>query len=321
MHEAQEKYFGGQHGWQALPGFGVQSVSIRGTIPEAALESAGVEISDYAKPARTDLVLMRFDNFFVSRISTRSITALWGRTRAPARRRYLLLLLNRGTVLLQGSTIRAVTGGGVGLLTPGDGPVTLEVPADAEGVIFTFDEREVESISLPPKAAEFTPSTAVFGPAYAFLSALPEAAAESANAVSPSVVRGLLQALAKGLLLDLASEPGTHRTDMFPEFVALLDQRYRTPSFGVPEILKELGVSRRVLERSVSARGTSVSVELRRRRAEHAKLLIETSPGLTLKAVSLQSGFSSIDALRSALMAFYNTTPSSLRGSARNTDS
>ncbi|MBF4457637.1 helix-turn-helix domain-containing protein [Pseudoclavibacter sp. VKM Ac-2867] len=313
METSRRKYFDEQDGWRALPGFTVQKILFDREIPRDAFAATGVRVEAFAAPARTAIRVLRFDNFVVARVATRELSTVWDRVRLTARRRFMFLLLEHGTLRVRDDVFSAADGGVLAVVSPGVGRVPLEAVSECSGVIFSFDAREAPDSDIVSRVSVRFRDSPVFGSVYVALRELVESVSPDQQE-SAEAMRVLLRSFAGSLLHASSEKADESNSDLYREFSRLVDLRFGSATFGVLAALKELGVSRRVLERAAASHGTTAAATIRRRRAAHAIHLLETKPHMSLIAVSKESGFGSLTALRAATAAFYNTTPARARG-------
>lgn len=308
----QMRYFNQREGWQSLPGFITQQIALDDQSSLKKLLAVGIAVAPDSKAARVEARLVRFDNYLVARFVAGALNAVWQRSRTAARRRYLLVMVTRGWVCLDGRETNAERRIGVAVVVPGSAPVKIRTSPDAAGLLFSFDAREVQQRAFEISDDENLGDPILFEVARRFFVALTDnLSAEQQR--SAGILRSLLQSFAENLLVDISVHRSVGEDDLHRAFLALIDRRYQTPSFGVAEAVKELGVSRRVLERSAASNGTTPSTALRDRRAAHAKHLLQTRASLPLSRVAIASGFSTVHTMRVALARFYQQTPTEIR--------
>ncbi|WP_248146119.1 helix-turn-helix domain-containing protein [Microbacterium aoyamense] len=91
-----------------------------------------------------------------------------------------------------------------------------------------------------------------------------------------------------------------------------IEERHRTPTFGVDHIARELYISRRQLYRAFPDSGGIANLIARRRLASAEDLLVGR-PDLSLAEVAGRSGFSTAGVMRAHFRRQYGVTPQQRR--------
>ncbi|MBG6226078.1 AraC-like DNA-binding protein [Arthrobacter sp. CAN_A2] len=161
-------------------------------------------------------------------------------------------------------------------------------------------------LRLPRGRALICPGRSLSTPlgefAYALLRTAP---APGDPTTSRAAERGLVELLA-GALLE-SDPPRTDgaalRTLLRDRAVRIVDLRFADPALRPAGIARELNVSLRHLQRSFEGSGSTLALEIRRARSEHAALLVPTltGPDRSNLRIAVRAGFSSTDQLRAAL--------------------
>ncbi|MBF4550072.1 MULTISPECIES: helix-turn-helix domain-containing protein [unclassified Pseudoclavibacter] len=311
---SERSYFSEIHGWQALPGLRGYENTFVGTLPEDAFESSGVFVREYYEPAHSEVQLLRFNNFLVTRLRTRPVVLEWPRTRLPARRRFAFVLVNQGEVAFAGDSLKGTPSAtGVGMALPGHEPLTIEVVGVTEMILFTFDQDEISPLQANrvPNVTDVS-SSPLFTATYHFLSRLLSQSPD-ADQMTANSIRELLRSFARALVVESTRENIEEPDDLFERVKELVSSRSSNLDFGPPEIARELGVSTRSLQRAAERHGASVAKMLRSARADRARHLLLTRPQLNLDVVSKMSGFNSVGSMRRALLSTHGMTPKDVR--------
>lgn len=279
------------------------------------LDSSGIEILDYAKPAYARLKAIRFDAFLAAHVQSRPMTVSWSRERMTARRRLMYIFVNKGTVEIRerGRSVSPLSGG-VGVVFPGSGEVVVETTSDTEVLYFTFDASEIFPLKLEPDSLRtLSAGSPVFRVAYSFLCGAVHAP-DCGDVTSAYVLRELTRDVARALALE--SSLAAPSLDTVERVRQVIERRYRSAAFTPEALAGELGLSRRSLERACAEKGFSIAEEVRAHRSRHALHLLLEQPELTLHEVAAASGFSSAEVMRRAFWRYYRSSPSAVRRTA-----
>lgn len=310
--------FDAERGRDVVTGYDTFEYELTGGARPASgdfLDSAGLEIVDYAPPLFLRVKAIRFDAFLAAHVRSRPITASWSRTRVRARRRVMYAFVNKGTLEIRGrATSVSPLSGGVGMVFPGSGDVILEGKSDTEVIYFTFDMNEIRPLHVEPDAlASLRADSPVYRAAYSYLSGLVHAP-ERADGGSAFVLRELTRDVARALALESSSAP--QNQDIIARVRQVIERRHRSAAFTPDDLARELGLSRRLLERACAEKGIRISDEVRTQRARHALHLLLERPDLPLHAVAAGSGFGSAEVMRRAFWRYYKSSPAAIRKTA-----
>lgn len=279
--------------------------------PDDVVTSTGLKIVDYAEPAELLVRALRFDGFVAAHATTRPVTLLWPRTRPAAHHRCLFVFINRGTIEFKGDAVTIPPApSGVGVVFPGDTPVEICITTDAELILFSFDKDAIAPVEVSPALiTNISPRSPVFRAAYSYLYGAVRSP-QSQGSASAHVLRELTRDVARAISLE--SLRATSQDDVVTRARAVIEENFASPSFNIVDITAQLQLSRRSLERAFAKRGTSLSNEIRARRARHAHHLSHTDPDMLLAEVARHSGFNSTEVLRRALLRYF-PRPSTVR--------
>lgn len=279
-------------------------------------EAAGLSVADVLAPAAMRARVLRLDAYSVVHVSTTPMTFVWSRVEPAARSRYMYLFVDHGLVEIQGAgDVSSAPSGGIAVVLPGDDEVTITASSNAQMIFFTFDESEVQPLSLAGQGLAALPGhSPVFRASYTCLIGVAQAETTT-GAASVHVLRELTRDVARVLMLE--SSHSRHRVDIADAAMQLIDRWYRTPGFGPAELARELGVSRRTVDRALAGRNTTAAGEIRIRRARHAHELIVSQRRADMGTIAAESGFASATLMRRAILGLYGVTPAALRRDGR----
>ncbi|WP_430334724.1 AraC family transcriptional regulator [Rhodococcus sp. ACT016] len=199
--------------------------------------------------------------------------------------------------------------------TPGD---WLDVATPAQLVI--VNPRQVAPDRQPPPAERngfdswhmAEPSLLLFESLCDWLcAASPEAPTDSIDAAGTT-------------LLTLLGHPdntggqelrGSAPSAVYEEAMRIVDAEFRDPHLNAPSLAKRLRVSLRTLHRAFESRAMSISKEIRRRRIEHAEILLRNPrySSMPVSEIARISGAPSIAYLRMAIKEKHDVSPTQLR--------
>ncbi len=303
------------HGWTSLSGYQTFNFRLSGADAESeakVLRTTGFEIIDQQVPAKTSVKGLRFNAFSVAHVHVTPMTVTWNRTRASARRRYMFVLVNKGTVQLRGAATTAIApSGGIGLVYPGASQAVIEIKSDSEMVFFSFDQNEIRPFQIADASVgTLRTDSPVFRAAFAYITGIVDSP-DDTDVGSSQVLRELTREVARALSLEASSTAPA--MDTVAHARQLIERRYRSVTFTTGDLAAELGLSRRSLERACAEQETSLTDELRARRARHARHLLPEQPHLPLQEIATLSGFSSVEVMRRAFSRYYGDSPSAIR--------
>lgn len=253
---------------------------------------------------------------------------LWSRTRRAAHSRWVFLLVSKGTVRISEAGASdagdsGLIGRHVGMLVPGSSAISFDVSGEPAEMIFISLDADDSIISRlrdveHPLAIEASP---VHAAAYSYLFSLTRAmtqvpgesgAEEALWTLTREVALALIQVV-------VADRPA--RLSEEDELVARardgIETHHRCTAFSASTLASIMGVSERTIQLHFRAAGSTVSDEIRRRRAQSAVALIEQDPGLSLETVANRVGFRSREVLRTSVQRYFGVSPSLLRDSER----
>ncbi len=306
------------HGWASLSGYETFNFQLTGAdrkSEQEMLSTTGFDIINQQVPAKTSVKGLRFNAFSVAHVHVTPMTVTWNRARVSARRRYMFVLVNRGTVQLRGAATTAIApAGGIGLVYPGASQAVIEIKSDSEMVFFSFDQNEIRPLEIAAAGVgSLRTDSPVFRAAFAYITGVVDSP-DDTNVGSSQVLRELTRDVARALALEASST--VPAMDSVAHARQIVERRYRSVAFSAGDIAAELGLSRRTLERACAEQEVSLADELRARRTRHARHLLPEQPHLPLHEIAALSGFSSVEIMRRAFGRYYGESPSMIRKAA-----
>ncbi|ALJ19848.1 AraC family transcriptional regulator [Microbacterium sp. No. 7] len=265
--------------------------------------------------------LARLRHYMIARVSARSIDALWPRDRLASKYRCMYVFINRGDITVTGSTTSHVDTG-VCVVRPGSTAVGLSATEAFDVLVFSFDYRDagltdadfrspsIEAHRRSPRSPTSTVrENTLHGPFFLFLAALLDTTPDhDEDTVGPTVQ--ILRSIAH----TLTSQDFPQNEDpLIGALVDVVERRLGEPHLTVGEIARELGVTRRTLERVCSSAGVTVGALLMRARATRAKEMLVGASDLSMAEIAESAGFGSVDSMRYAMKRLYGSTPSRIR--------
>lgn len=287
---------------------------------QRVLQAAGVTIEGPGRPSATRVRGARFAGYLIAHARTGlrqsgeadGTNIVWSRLSGSARLRCVFVFVARGELEIRSAGAQFTSKSArLALVAPGADPVSFKVSPGSEIVFFSFDASEIEPVSLEAESVKELPEhSLVFRAAYSYL----VAAASSPPPNHPGsldVFRSLTRDVARSMAMEVSSR-GEVR-DLVERAREAMVRHHRSAAFTPDQLARELGVSRRSLERAFARRGMSVSDELRRVRATHALRLLETEVDMPIEHVAATCGFRSQENLRRAVVKFFGAPPTVLR--------
>lgn len=276
------------------------------------IRKLGIQFDRDGRPTALDIKAIEFDHFLVMHLVGSSRRIDWFRAGGAARRRHVFVFVNRGSLTVgaeSGNT--EVLAGLFAHIAPGAAPVTILPRGEIDVVTLSFDVAEVAP--LVPAIAVGGVSvhrSVVFRAVSSFLVGI--AQSPPSRRLSDALA---LRALVREVARNLATEPSAlPRTASTVELARqIIKRRYRSPAFKANDIGVELEMSRRSVERAFAETDLSAAGEVRRYRVRHAYELLVAGPPMTLESIASESGFSSPEVMRRALLREYGATVRSLR--------
>ncbi|PPF84888.1 hypothetical protein C5E07_05140 [Pseudoclavibacter sp. RFBJ3] len=300
MKSVSHDLYDDEGGWSPFPGYLTQQFKVSGSLPPSidTVLRAGVDLTASTPTVAIDASILRFDRYLVISGESSPIQVTWKRERASARERSLILFLEQGTLLVRsGQRHVRLEPSQIAIVPPGSEPVFLSTHRKIAGVMFSFDVKELEPLrprwyhsdgGIVRDSVRTLLDTAVNAP--------PAPDPHSANSL-----RALLRAAAHALIVEATNVADLRDADTLALVQLIVENRFQVAGFGVDGIARESGLTRRVLERRLRLRGTSVAGVLRRRRIENAEALMGEEPSLSAREVALRSGFASAITMRRAI--------------------
>ncbi|MEV7619128.1 helix-turn-helix domain-containing protein [Microbacterium sp. NPDC089321] len=303
----------GPEGWQGLAEhrrYRHSGSALRAEWISAFLAGAGLRVRG-GDPRLLEMNAIRFDAFFVAHVRSQALSVEWLRQRASAQTRYMLVFVNHGSVVVEGAAGQRVSPGrGICIVSPGRGSVIIRSSADCEGILFTFDRREIAPYALTPSnIGDIDPDAGVFRAGYACLYGLVSRSPVSDE--QTDVLRDLTQAVARALTRASVADKRSGTAVWSAQQV--VEQCSRDPDFDVDELAARSSVSRRTLGRLYERHGLSPAREIRRSRAQRALLLIRDHHTMPLEDVATASGFRSLSTMDRTLMTVYGLSARAIR--------
>lgn len=312
-----------ESGWERSPGYQRFEYTFKPGDKIASNEfqnSIGITVTDYARPVKSSVAALRFDSMFVFRFATRAFSAEWDRARDFARRRFLHIFVQKGSLEVgAGSDGTVLRAGWTGMLSPAASTVLLRAGHDTEFLAFSFDRDEVPE--LPPQStviARRVSESAVLQASFAFLGGAVQAS-RPADLEAAQVFRGLTRDVAKALTEE--ARPRTFNGDVVDVARGLIESRAASRLLDVEAVAREIAISRRSLERAFAERGLSVSNEIRQKRAALAHHKLSENDSDSMESIAFASGFGSVEVMRRALLRYYDASPAAIRASVQRFDS
>lgn len=308
MDLAARVYYDSERGWSRFPGYRTQRFRVNGELPSSldAVLKAGIELTAESGSAVVDAALLRFDRYVVMHGRSSPVTLTWRRERTSAQTRGLVVLLRAGALRISSHQQSLTLGASeVVIVPPGTGAVVLRATEPVDLVFLSFDAEEVLPLRMRWHRSDG-------GVVRASIHALLEAAATAPQTSDPqaaAALRSLLRAAAKAILVQVTPVSDARDAETLDLVRLIIENRFQIAGFAVDDIVREVKLSRRVLERRLAGMGTTPAIMLRSRRVEQAQSLMRSEPGLTAREVALRSGFSSPSTMRRALLAAAANAP------------
>lgn len=251
------------------------------------------------QPFRVNAV--RSHAFISAWISSSPVTASWAREHARAQGKTLFCFVNvgSGTVRVAGRTWPLRSGQAVAIASGTAAVELIAMEPTNEILLFSIDANIVnEPSSLRSSGLAFIDEPALvsfaFGACHGLAHASEprtEASAAAMSSLAASVGSAVLAPLVRGM---------PDETDVFTQAEHYLRITAVNPDVNPTVIAQALGVSLRTLQASFARRGLTVSGELRKKRYENARAIIESDPALKRNTVARRAGFRSVKAMRDA---------------------
>ena len=267
-------------------------------------------------PPHARVSTIRLGTIAAARMASGPLTIAWERESAEARRKLLFVFVETGVVELRGESTRSTADNtGLCVVSPGNAPVIIEAITKARIVLFALDRSDIAPLTVDEHALEGRAGASpIYHAAFAYLCGITQLPLEP-NAIEAHTLRELTRDIARSLVRAFAANSAMNAT-LHARARHVLEQIYKRREIGVNDIARQLGVSRRALERAFSTSGGSVGRTLREIRAEHAVATMRQDPGRSLREIAEESGFGSVDSLRRAVEARYSTPLAQLRASS-----
>ncbi|NIJ03432.1 AraC-like DNA-binding protein [Paenarthrobacter ilicis] len=270
------------------------------------------EIESFESPVSTNVKAVLFNAFAAAHITTRPANLFWPRAEPSDQRRMIFYFVNRGAIELRGNADHiSQTNEGIGVILPGKSPVYLDIKTDTEMIAFSFDTNEIMPLKVQADSFRISSKESpVIRSTYSFLAAL-LSSEESDDVITNLVLRDLTRDVA----IALAKQSTTPETLENTAALArqIISFRFRSRTFGVLDLARELGKSRRSLERACRQAGFTVAGELRAVRTNHALRLLAAGDGRSIDTIAGESGFTTSTAMRRSFQHHYGTSPVKLR--------
>lgn len=246
---------GGRHD---LPGYRIFEFTWRGEVTpqfESVFKTFGIRPSEHTGPAFAHVTVIRFDAFLAFVMTTRPARFGWIRERPEARRRYGYLLTTQGTAALTANGVTSVAPEGTAVAAPPSaGDLVIEAHTEAAFVFFSFDANEVRPLALPGNGTSTVElSRPLFRVFHDFLTEATKSPPFS-DPRDADVLRSITRSVAISLLQ--ASLPTTGRSALLEHATLLLEANAATPSYTANDVARELGVTRRTLDRPTQRRAS-----------------------------------------------------------------
>lgn len=264
-------------------------------------------------PLHADVSVIRLDTISAARLATGPIRLFWEDGVPEASQRFLFLFLESGVVELHGDSTRKVPdGAALCVIPPGRESTMIDVLTPARMIIFRFDRADLAPLAFDERELDHHPAASpIYHAAFSYLSGIALLPVQS-DSLGVSALRELTCEIARSLVRTVTAHSRVAVT-VHDRAIDLIEQAYGRPQLGVDEIARELGVSRRTLERAFEDSGESVAQVLQRTRSRHAVTALTQSAGRTLREIARACGFGSVDSLRRAIRAHHATSVALLR--------
>lgn len=302
------------------PDYRTVDVTYRGKnspVDQKSFEPFNLVVSDHGDDPRARIRAIHFGAPSVAHVDATGVAIQWlPMLHSAAEDSVLFVLVGRGQIELSagGHTLTVETNE-LSVVDTTTEAVNF-VAEDAEFVCLSIERTLYASDAAPLAMQALLTNSAVFGPIYAFLASTTQVPYESGSA-QVELMRDLTHDAAQALVF--ASAPRAKEPDIVTRALKIIHSHYQSTGFGFDEIVRQLGVSRRTLERAANDAGTGLTDEIRIARTTHALNLLTEQPEMLLSEVAAASGFASRESMRRAFQRYHEATPSSLRtdGSSR----
>lgn len=281
------------------------------------MSSTDLHDVQFSAPGRVVLSQIRLPNITLIRFSSPSVDFVWRRRREEGRRRRVFVLMKSGkTVLACNGESVEVPALRSAMIDTGGAEVQFSLKgAPAEYIILSIRDSQLFETPVGQGQALqlFQSENAVLGPTVfnllsGIISALPKDYEENDAALISSLILSTGNTLS-GLRL----KSGTDSGGLFQTAMNHLDLSHKQQRLTIEKLASQLGVSSRTLQKHFAAEGTSVAVELRRRRVQTALEILKDHPALSMPAVAAASGFSTSQVMRTSIASITGKTPRELR--------
>lgn len=206
------------------------------------------------------------------------------------------------------------------MLMPGAGRVCFEFVGEPAEVIFLGFEASEPMMRALRKLDTLMAisSSPVHAAVYTYLLSLTRVMTQSfdengTGEVLWKLTREAARALVNAVVSEAVASPLGEKDELIERARSAIEEHHGDVRFNGRTLARQLDVSARVLQLRFREVGSTVSDEVRRRRAQTAVDLIEREPGLPLDAVAQAAGFRSREVLRSSIVRYFGVVPSRLR--------
>lgn len=258
---------------------------------------------------------MRLGTIAATRLTSSPFTIVWERDSHESQRKLLFVFVETGVVELRGeSTRRTTDNAGLCVVAPGSAPVIIEAVTETRMVLFALDRSDIAPLTLDEQALEDNAGASpIYHAAFAYLCGIIQLPAEP-DPIEAHALRELTRDVARSLVRAFSAN-GAMNTTLRARAHRVMEEVYRRREISVNDVARQLGVSRRTLERAFSASSGSVAETLREIRARHALATMREHPDRILREIAEESGFGSVDSLRRAVEIYYSAPLARLRAS------
>lgn len=188
----------------------------------------------------------------------------------------------------------------------------IDVLTPARMIMFSFDRADLAPLSFDERELDHHPAASpIYHAAFSYLSGIALLPMQS-DLAGASALRELTCEIARSLVRAVTAHSQIAVT-VHDRAIHLIEPACGRPQLGVDEVARELGVSRRTLERAFEDSGESVAQALQRTRSRHAVAALMQSSDRTLREIARECGFGSVDSLRRAVRAHHATSVALLR--------
>lgn len=266
------------------------------------LDAANLRLHEFGEHGILRAQLVQLPQMTFGRVRISPVRVVWPRDAASLDRVVMLVSLDGKVAIMSGGEVRSASPG-VHLIMPGDADVEFRVHEGAEEFFYIGASRAVIrdiDMGSPSPVTGVRIDDKVLVPLLAFIQKLCDAQPAlddimSIRAVAVEVVR----ALTRQVLGDANTGDGT-----YGRAIRVIERQYLNPLTSVGDIAGLVDVSERTLHAVFAKQGTTVSRELRARRALEAAAIRKRAPAIARADLARAAGFGSISSMLRAMREF-----------------